>query len=384
MKEMKKILLIITGSIAAYKNIDLIRDMESLGYSVSVILTNSAKHFISETAILATSHCKIYSDDVFKDAMLHINLARTHDVILIAPASANFIAKAASGMADSLSLAVILAANIPVFFCPAMNPSMYNNAATLCNISTLKERSYKILGPVYGKMACNEEGLGKYISATEIIKYIDESLTKPVNKKVVILLGSTREKIDPVRYISNYSSGKTGLAIADELTTRGFEVKIIAGFVETEIKHPAVRAYSANEMLSAVINELPADIVICLAAICDYRPVNYSEQKIKKETDNFTLELEKNVDVITEISKHENRPEIVIGFALESNNFEDNARKKLNKKKLDMIILNQSNYLGSNQNQYTLYTKNDHLNFGLISKNDFASKFAEYLLHKII
>lgn len=383
---MKKILLIVTGSIAAYKIIDLIRLLEKQENMVTVIFTKSASKFVSILAIKSLCRAEIYQDTMFQEElepMLHINLSRDHDLILVAPASANFIAKITYGFADSLASSLILAANTPIFLAPAMNPSMYNNQATQHNLNLLKTRNFKIIGPDYGVVACGEEGLGKYVEAEEINKFIDLSFSTSQQlkgKKAIVNLGSTHELIDPVRFIGNYSSGTQGMLIAQELASHGCEVQIIAGHVTIPLPKDTIRAYTAKDMLQASVNLLPADIYIGVAAICDFKPKTYSEEKIKKNSNNIILEFEPNIDVITKIAKDKNRPFIVIGFALESDNYEINAKQKLKNKNLDLIILNKAKFIGKNYNEFAICTSDSYEELGKISKKDLAEK----LVNKII
>ncbi len=318
-----------------------------------------------------------------EDTMLHISLARNHDLILIAPASANFIAKIACGFAETLSLSVILAAKIPIFLAPAMNPAMYKNDATQNNLNILKKRkNFTIIGPDYGIVACNEEGLGKLAKFEEISRFINANV-KQKGKTAIVNLGSTREYLDPVRFIGNYSSGQQGLLIANELINNGFMVQIIAGHVMVNLPNNNVlRAYNAKEMLDVSCGALPCDVYISVAAICDFKAISYAAEKIKKSAqNNYSLELQPNIDVVSSIANHENRPSLVIGFACESNDYETNAKTKLKNKNLDLIVMNKTQFMGLNHhNEFAICGQNFYQELGQISKEHLA----KILVAKII
>ena len=377
---MKKILLITTGSIAAYTIIDLIRKLENSNYFVTVILTNSAEQFVSTITLKSMTKAKILKDDNFADPMYHISLARENDLILVAPCSANFIAKIANGFADSLSLSIILASNIPIFIAPAMNPSMYKNTITQQNIQKLQTRNITIIGPNKGLVACGEYGFGKFSHTDEIIEHISMKSNKLAGKKAIITLGSTKENIDPVRYISNYSSGRQGYKIAKALRSHGCDVHIIAGNTEFSISG-ANKAYTAEEMYQSSINLLPADIYISVAAICDYKPKHYSIEKIKKNNDNLTIELTKNIDVVSKIANDKQRPELVIGFALESQNATENAKEKLLRKNLDYIISNKTDMIQEDSNNYNIISKHESQEIGKVTKNELAAKLSNVIIN---
>jgi phosphopantothenoylcysteine decarboxylase / phosphopantothenate---cysteine ligase len=368
---MKKILLIATGSIAAYTIIDLVRQLEKNNHVVTLILTTSAEKFISKITLKSMTKAQILADDNFTDPMQHINLARENDLILVAPASANFIAKIACGFADSLSLSVILASNIPIFIAPAMNPQMYNNKITQANLANLSSRDMSIIGPNEGLVACGEYGYGKFSTTLEIIDKISNQSNDLLGKKAIITLGSTREAIDPVRYISNYSSGRQGYEIAKSLREHGCEVQIIAGYTDIHI-NDCIKAVNAEEMYNYSVDALPADIYISVAAICDYKPSNYSVEKIKKNNDDLTIELTKNIDVVSSIATHPKRPSLVIGFALESQNFLENAQEKLARKNLDYIISNKTSMMNDTMNDFHIISKNEDLSLSKSSKKELA------------
>ncbi len=382
---MAKILLIITGSIASYKAIKLISLLENKNDTVTVILTSGAEKFITYLSIKSLCRAMVYRDEMFQeeyDPMLHINLARTHDIILVAPASANFIANIACGLANTLSLSCILAAEIPIILAPAMNPSMYQNGITQSNLSFLKEKNFQIIEPEFGVMACGEEGIGRYPSEERIVYFIYSSLLKGKKlkgKKVIVNLGSTHESIDPVRFIGNYSSGTQGMLIVDELLSRGYEVHVIAGHTTIFLPKNVIRAHTADEMLKESINLLPADVYISAAAICDFKIKEYSASKIKKSTDSLKLEFVKNIDVVSEIAHHKGRPKLVVGFALESDNYKFNAMNKLKDKNIDLVVVNKAKYIGKDFNEFSICSADSYKELGTISKKDLAKNLVDKL-----
>ncbi len=382
---MAKILLIITGSIASYKAIKLISLLENKNDTVTVILTSGAEKFITYLSIKSLCRAMVYRDEMFQeeyDPMLHINLARTHDIILVAPASANFIANIACGLANTLSLSCILAAEIPIILAPAMNPSMYQNGITQSNLSFLKEKNFQIIEPEFGVMACGEEGIGRYPSEERIVYFIYSSLLKGKKlkgKKVIVNLGSTHESIDPVRFIGNYSSGTQGILIVDELLSRGYEVHVIAGHTTIFLPKNVIRAHTADEMLKESINLLPADVYISAAAICDFKIKEYSASKIKKSTDSLKLEFVKNIDVVSEIAHHKGRPKLVVGFALESDNYKFNAMNKLKDKNIDLVVVNKAKYIGKDFNEFSICSADSYKELGTISKKDLAKNLVDKL-----
>jgi phosphopantothenoylcysteine decarboxylase/phosphopantothenate--cysteine ligase len=384
-----RILLIITGSVAAYRSIDLIRSLELKGNKVTVIITKGAEAFITPLSIKSLCHGQSYQDAIFQeehDPMLHINLARAHDLILIAPASANFIAKMAAGLADSLSLSCILAAKLPIIIAPAMNPAMYSNSATQENLRKLISNGIRVIEPQFGLVACGEEGLGKYADEETIISFLESNhqTTQALKgKKAIVTLGATHEPLDPVRYIGNYSSGTQGLLIASELARHGCEVQIIAGFTTVTLPPNTIRAYSADQMLAASLAALPADLYIGVAAIADFKPKAYSNKKIKKSNQPITLELQPNPDVITKIANHKPRPTIVAGFALETDNHQLNAQTKLKTKNLDIIVSNHATHLGQPINEFAIHSAQSTEELGTLSKADLSIKLVATTIKQI-
>ncbi len=386
---MKKILLVITGSIAAYKAIELIKELENKGNELTIILTHSAERFISKLTIASLSKANILQDKIFQedmDPMLHIQLAKNHDQIIVAPASADFISKLACGLASSLSLLSITATKSPILLVPAMNPQMYKNKILQENLQSLKMCGFQVIEPDYGVTACGDEGFGRYPQIEKILNYIEfDSIKKQKlkGKKAIINLGSTRESIDPVRFIGNESSGEQGFLIASELVKQGCEVNIIAGYVDYDIPKNSFRAYIAKDMLNISLELLPADIYIGVAAICDFKIKEYSKEKIKKTNNNVILEFEPNIDVVSNISNNKDRPKLVIGFALESESHKQNCINKLKSKNLDLIIMNKTKYIGEFSNEFAICSTERYEETGKISKNDLAKLLVEKISIKI-
>jgi len=344
----KKILLVICGGIAAYKSLELIRIFKRNECKIKTILTKGALEFITPLSASSLSNEKVYTDlfDFKNEAeMDHISLSRWADVVLFAPATANKIAQLSHGLAEDLSTTVALASDKDIFLAPAMNVRMWENKITKKNLKKLVNSNYKIIGPDIGEMACGEYGSGKFSDPVEISNIINDYFNNlEINKrfKALVTAGPTREYIDSVRFITNRSSGKQGYAIAEELQKNGFETTLISG--PTNLKSPEgvkiINVNSANEMYEKTVENLPVDVAIFSAAVSDFRARQIKFEKIKKE--NFEkLEIEKTKDILGYTSKHNNlRPKLVIGFAAETNNLEENSKKKLYEKNCDWIIAN--------------------------------------------
>lgn len=387
----KKILLIITGSIAAYKAVDLMRLLQKKSFEVSVILTKAAQEFVTPLLVSSIAKHKIYTelfsaDDV--DGMTHIKLSRDHDLIVVAPASADFIAKMANGYADDLASTVISAANKKIMIAPAMNEKMWENAATQKNIATLAESGVAMVDPAIDALACGEVGVGKMREPVEIAATIEEffaNQNKLAGKKIILTGGGTREYIDPVRFIGNDSSGKQAIALVKTLTEMGADVEFIAANIFMRIPLPVnkvTHVKSADEMFAAVKKLLPAaHTFIGCAAVSDYKVKNISPQKIKKEkAENLTLELIKNEDILDFVGHAPNRPALVVGFAAESENLLKNAQEKLNKKNCDLIIANDIEggaIFGAASSKAYLVEKNTTQDLGKISKDELAKIIAK-------
>ena len=346
----KHILLGVTGGIAAYKSPDLVRRLREHGAEVQVVMTRAAREFVTPTTFQAVSGRAVRSDlwDASAEAAMgHIELARWADAVLIAPASADFLARLAAGLADDLLTTLCLATEAPIAVAPAMNHLMWSNAATRANIATLAGRSVQILGPGVGDQACGESGEGRMLEPLDLAERL-QALLVPANgalagRRVLITAGPTRERIDPVRFISNRSSGKMGFAVAQAAREAGASVVLVSGPVSqpTPVGVRRVDIESASEMLAAVVRELPGtDLFISTAAVADYRPARAAEQKIKKTSDTLELAMERTADVLAAVAARSERP-FVVGFAAETESVEQNARTKLLKKNLDMIAANE-------------------------------------------
>ena len=366
----KKILLVICGGISAYKSLEVIRLLKKQGATVKSILTKSAKEFVTPLSVTSLSQEKVYND-LFshenESEMDHISLSRWSDLILVAPATANTISKLSTGSSDDLASTVILASDKEVFLVPAMNVRMWEHPSTKENLQKLKNFGYQIIGPEIGDMACGEYGQGKMTEPNEIVGNIEQyfySLKKNKKLKALVTAGPTHEYIDPIRYISNRSSGKQGYEIAKSLKKNGFETTLISGPTNLD-SIPGINQInvnSAEEMFNAVLDCLPTDIAIFSAAVSDFKIKNKEKNKIKKK-DIMDLNLEKNIDILNHISKHNSlRPKIVIGFAAETNNLIKYAKKKLSEKNCDWIIANDVSDptigFGSDFNEVSIFYKN--------------------------
>ena len=343
----KKILLGVTGSIAAYKTAELVRLLRKNNFFVQVILTKSAKQFVTPLTLQALSGNPVLEnmwEPTEGNGMEHINLTRTADLLLVAPASGNFIAKLANGLADDLLTNLCLARSCPLLVAPAMNVEMFNNIATQRNIETIKNDGIILSGPDSGEQACGEVGFGRLINFESMMLDIKKIISSQIflNKKILISSGATLEKIDEARAITNLSSGLMGLNLAKMAYTMGAEVTVISGHSNYEFPPciKTIKATNHDEMNKSITSNIERnDIYISAAAISDYKP-NYIKGKIKKENENISLELKKTKDILSYIGKNFGH-KLVVGFAAESENLIENARKKLVLKNLDIIIANE-------------------------------------------
>ena len=394
--ENKKILLIICGGISAYKSLELIRLFKKNGARVKTILTKNAKEFVTPLSVSSLSQEKVY-DDIFsaenEAEMDHISLSRWADAVLVAPITANTISKVASGNAEDLASTVLLASNKQIFLAPAMNVRMWEHPSTKENILKLKSFGYKIIGPEIGDMACGEYGEGKMTEPNEIVNTLKNyfsNLDKNKKLKALVTAGPTNEYIDPVRFITNKSSGKQGYEIAKCLRDNGFDTTLISG--KTSIKRldgvNFVSVETAEEMFKESLNNLPTDVAIFSAAVSDFKVKNYKSTKIKKN-EEFNLELEKNIDILNHISNHNSlRPKITIGFAAETNNLSTNAKEKLNEKNCDWVIANdvsdQTIGFGSDFNKISIFYKDKpEENFEKMSKSLVAEEIVKRIIQQI-
>lgn len=368
----RNILIAITGGIAAYKILELIRRLQEQQANIKVILTDAGKEFVTPLSLQALLGAKIYQTLLDPDnevAMSHIELARWAEVLLVAPATANFIAKYTDGKADDLLTTVCLATAAPVLIAPAMNQQMWQHLATQQNINTLQQRAVKILGPAVGGQACGEFGPGRMLEPSELLQELQQFFMPKVltGKHVVITAGPTVEAIDPIRYISNHSSGKMGYALAQAALDLGASVTLISGPTAlTAPRSPSlelINVISAAQMQQSVLDVLTktkTDIFVGCAAVADYAPKQIQPQKIKKDATTLTLELERTPDILATVAKLPNRP-LIIGFAAETENLIANATSKLKSKALDLIVANNvatQQVFNSDFNQVVLINKN--------------------------
>jgi len=391
----RKILLIICGGISAYKSLDLIRLFKKQGAEIKTILTKSAKEFITPLSVASLSQEKVY-DDLFnaqnEAEMDHISLSRWADIILVAPATANTISKLSTGSSDDLASTVILASDKDVFLTPAMNVRMWEHPSTKENLYKLKSYGYKIIGPMVGDMACGEFGEGKMTEPQDIFQTIEtyfSTLKKNHKLKALVTAGPTNEYIDPVRFITNKSSGKQGYALAKSLSKRGFQTTLISGPTNLHLDDNInlIKVETADEMLRATQENLPTDVAIFSAAVADFKVKEKKNEKMKNQQ-YLNLEFEKNIDILNYVSKHNSlRPKLVIGFAAETSDVEKNANKKLIEKSCDWIIANdvsnKSIGFDSNYNEVSIFYKDKKIkNEKLTMKK--KSEISEEIVDRVI
>ncbi|MBQ1425476.1 MAG: bifunctional phosphopantothenoylcysteine decarboxylase/phosphopantothenate--cysteine ligase CoaBC [Succinivibrionaceae bacterium] len=375
----KKILLGVTGGIAAYKSCELIRLYQKQGADVKVIMSEAATKFVAPLTFAALSHHEV-EITMFDDSIKHIELAQWADILVIAPATANTIAKIACGIADNLLTNIVLAATCPKLVAPAMNVNMYENAATRKNIHKLVQLGIQTIGPDSGYQACGDMGKGRLAALDQILDATVKILKKSNNRKIVITAGPTQEPLDPVRFITNHSSGKMGYALAQAAAEKGYTVKLVSG--PTNIPVPSaveiIKVKTASDMLNAVLHEIEdSDIFIGCAAVADFRSKVISRNKIKKtdDTESLILELVKNPDIIKEVANLHKT--FTVGFAAETTNVVEYAKSKLVKKDLDLIIANDvsdsSIGFNSDQNRVSLVFKDlSTEDLPLMNKQDLA------------
>lgn len=385
----KKIILGICGGVAAYKSTYLIRELTQLGAEVRVVMTESAQAFITPLSLQALGAIDIRTDlfDMQAEkAMGHIELARWADYLLIAPATANFIAKMAQGFADDLLSTLYLAADIPVVICPAMNRIMWQHAATKNNCRILAERGVRIVAPDSGGQACGEFGEGRLAEMATIINRLRllELKQELAGRHVIITAGPTRESLDPVRFLSNHSSGLMGYALAEAAFAAGAEVHLVSGPVSLQAATGIIRydVVSGREMHAQVLELLrPDSLFIACAAVADYAPVQVAEHKIKKQTDHLWIELQPNPDILAEVGQNK-KAALVVGFAAETENLLANARHKLLYKGADVIIANNVSdrqIFGAQENEVILLSKEGEISLALAHKWRLAAKIIAIL-----
>jgi len=392
----KKILLIICGGIAAYKSLEIIRLLRKNGSSVKTILTKNAKNFITPLSVTSLSQEKVYTDLFNSDnesEMDHISLSRWSDLILIAPATANTLSKISYGLSDDLASTVIFASDKKIFIAPTMNVRMWEHQSNKENLKKLIDFGHEIIGPEIGEMACGEYGMGKMSEPKTVINHINDYFKKLENNKkfkALVTAGPTHEYIDPVRFISNKSSGKQGYEIARSLYENGFDTTLISGPTNlNKIKGVnLIKVKSADEMLEATLNSLPTDVAIFSAAVADFKVKNKEKEKIKKEKIS-ELSLERNTDILGHVSNHNSlRPKLVIGFAAETNSLKNNSLKKLSEKNCDWIIANDisKNDIGfeSDFNKVSIFYKNNsEENLPKMRKSNLANKIVNRIISQL-
>lgn len=395
----KRILLVISGGIAAYKSLDLIRRLRERGASVRPVMTEAAQQFVTPLAVGALSASHVYTDLFSREDeqdVGHIRLARDCDLIVVAPASADLMAKIANGLANDLASAVLLATDRPVLLAPAMNPKMWANAATRRNVATLRGDGIGFIGPMAGEMAeSGESGLGRMAEPLDIVASVealfDESLKPLSGRKAIVTSGPTHEPIDPVRYIANRSSGRQGHAIAAALAKLGAEVTLVSGPVT--IPDPTgvttLHVERAEEMRDAVISHLPADIAVMVAAVADWRVATSADQKIKKKQGEgpAPLQLIENPDILKTVGHHEKRPKIVVGFAAETQDVEQNGRIKLERKGADLIVANdvsaETGIMGGTRNSVKVISSTGVDVWPDLAKDEVADRLAALIAEKL-
>ena len=395
----KRILLVISGGIAAYKSLDLIRRLRERGAEVRPVMTAGAQQFVTPLAVGALSAGHVYTDLFSREDeqdVGHIRLARDCDLIIVAPATADLMAKMANGLADDLASTVLLAADRPVLLAPAMNPKMWSHPATRRNVATLRKDGLSFVGPNAGEMAeGGEAGLGRMAEPLEIVAAVEALLDggkKPLaGRTAIVTSGPTHEPIDPVRYIANRSSGRQGHAIAAALARLGAKVTLVSGPVT--LPDPpgvtVVKVERADDMLQAVLDALPSDIAVMVAAVADWRVATANTEKIKKQPGEGPppLLLTENPDILKTVGHHAKRPKIVVGFAAETQNVEDNGRAKLQKKGADLIVANdvspETGIMGGTRNSVKLITTDGIEAWPELSKEDVAGRLAGWIAERL-
>ena len=392
----KRILLIIGGGISAYKSLDLIRKLRERGAAVAPVLTGAATEFVTPLSVAALSGSKVHGElfDLTDEAeMGHIQLSRSADLVVVAPATANLMAKMAHGFANDLASTLLLATDTPVLVAPAMNVRMWDHATTQRNIATLADDGVAFVGPNEGDMACGEFGLGRMAEPLEIVAAVEaELLDGPLKgKRVLITSGPTHEPIDPVRYIANRSSGAQGTAIANALSALGADVVFVTG--PANVAPPSgvevIAVQTAQQMLEAVQTALPADVAIFAAAVADWRVEGASDRKLKKTKDGLpTLTFAENPDILAHVSQLKTgRPALVVGFAAETNDVEANATAKLKRKECDWIVANdvspETGIMGGSENNVAIISQAGVDEWPRMSKDMVSRKLAQRVAEAI-
>ena len=387
-----RILLVIGGGIAAYKSLELIRLLAKRGVRTRAILTEAAAQFVTPLSVGALSEDKVYRDlfDLTDEAeMGHIQLSRSADLVVVAPATANLMAKAANGLCDDLATTALLATDKPVLMAPAMNVRMWHHPATQRNVAQLCADGVRLIGPDEGAMACGEFGLGRMAEPEAIAAAVEAALQEGAQgrplagQRILVTAGPTREPFDPVRFLSNHSSGKQGYAIAEALARLGAEVRLVSGPVGecAPAGVSLVRVETAREMLAACEAALPAAAAVCVAAVADWRPAEAADRKLKKQSADCppALALVENPDILATLSRHAQRPRLVIGFAAETHDVEAHAKAKLEKKGCDWIVANDvsGDVMGGAANQVAIVRAEGVEAWPRLPKAEVAARLAE-------
>lgn len=393
MQKGKTVVLGVTGSIAAYKMANVSSMLVKLGYEVHVIMTENATNFINPITFesLTGQKCLVDTfDRNFQFHVAHVSLAKRADVFLVAPASANIIGKMANGLADDMLSTTLLAAKCPVLVAPAMNTNMYENRIVQDNLSKLRQFGISVIEPAVGRLACGDTGSGKMPSEEVLVDYVLHEIEKEKDlfgKRILVTAGATREALDPVRFLTNHSTGKMGYAVAKMAMLRGADVTLVTA--KSEQKPPlfteVVPVNSAQDMFEAVTaRSAEMDMIVMAAAVADYRPKNVSEQKIKKRGKELQLELERTDDILLYLGQHRQKGQIICGFSMETEQVLENSRKKLEKKHVDMIAANSLNEAGAgfavDTNHLTLITQESETELEMMSKEAAADAILSALL----
>ena len=392
----KTVVLGVTGSIAAYKMANVASMLIKKHCDVHVIMTKNATNFINPITFETLTNHKCLVDTFdrnFQFHVAHVSLAQQADCMLIAPASANVIGKVANGIADDMLTTTIMACEAPKLIAPAMNTRMFNNPIVQDNLRKLERFGYEVIQPAAGRLACGDTGAGKLPSEEVMIDYIEKAIAREKDlkgKKLLVTAGPTQEAIDPVRFITNHSTGKMGYAIARAAMLRGAEVTLVTG--QTAIDPPpfvnVIPVVSAEDMFEAVKEHSDAqDIIIKSAAVADYRPATVSDEKIKKEDGNLSIPMERTTDILQYLAEHRRDDQFICGFSMETQNMLENSRKKLEKKKLDMIVANNLKVegagFGTDTNVVTFITKEEEKTLEIMAKQEVADKLLSFIRSKM-
>lgn len=391
----KTVVLGVTGSIAAYKMANVASMLIKKHCDVHVIMTQNATNFITPVTFETLTNHKCLVDTFdrnFQFHVAHVSLAQQADCMLIAPASANVIGKIANGIADDMLTTTIMACDAPKIIAPAMNTHMFQNQIVQDNLKKLEHYGYEIIAPAAGRLACGDVGAGKLPSEEVLVEYIEKAIAKPkdlAGKKILVTAGPTRESIDPVRFITNHSTGKMGYAIARAAMLRGAEVTLVSG--QTNLTPPTfvnvVSVVSAQDMFEAVRDHFEEqDVIIKSAAVADYRPAKVSDEKIKKKDGDMSIEMERTTDILQYLAGRRREDQFICGFSMETQNMLENSRRKLAKKKLDMIVANNLKVegagFGTDTNVVTFITKDQEKTLERMSKQEVADQLLDFILQE--